>query len=131
MIPVIKTKEDILTVMRQNRRWRRRQRIFALRQCVKTLGLLRQKLEIDANEGFSIRRPLLLMLKREEKIWQERGGEWPLKKGKKLPAEKKVITTGPARKMAKEHDVPLAILEGTGKNGKITVKDVREYVQAQ
>ena len=42
----------------------------------------------------------------------------------------RVRITGLARKMAKQHQIPLAALRGTGPNGRIIAQDVKDYLEA-
>lgn len=125
MLPIVRTLEDIQTVMRQNRRWRRRQRILALRKCNKQLGILRMRNEVPIDDAFSIRADLLKMLRMEERLYQEKdGGDLDsLRQYRPTPVVDNV--TPAARDLAEDLGVSLLSVEGTGKDGRIIVKDVR------
>ena len=109
-LPIVKTKEDILTVIKQNRRWRRRQRVLALKLCKKQLMILGMRNDITMEETQAIRRKLIPMLNREEEL---------LKK-ETLPE-----VTNAAQKFASEHKVDLSKVTYTNR---ITIRNVREYV---
>lgn len=109
-LPIVKTKEDILTVIKQNRRWRRRQRVLALKICKKQLMILGMRNDITMQETQAIRRKLIPMLNREEEL---------LKK-ETLPE-----VTDAAQKYAAKNRIDLTKVTYTNR---ITMKDVREYV---
>ena len=44
---------------------------------------------------------------------------------------KRVRITGLARKMARQHEIPLTELKGTGPNGRIIAQDVKDYLEAR
>ena len=44
---------------------------------------------------------------------------------------KRVRITGLARKMARQHEIPLTELTGTGPNGRIIAQDVKDYLEAR
>ena len=44
---------------------------------------------------------------------------------------KRVRITGLARKMARQHEIPLTELKGTGPNGRIIAQDVKDYLEAK
>lgn len=46
-------------------------------------------------------------------------------------SEKRVRITGLARKMARQHEIPLTELKGTGPNGRIIAQDVKDYLEAR
>ena len=111
-LPVVKTKEDILTVIRQNRRWRRRQRVLALKACKKQLMILRRRKDITIQEMQEVSRALLPMLNKEEQL---------------LKRETLPEVTEAARKLAVENKIDLTKVEYTNR---ITIKDVREHVNS-
>jgi len=110
-IPLIKTKEDILTVMRQNRRWRRKNRVAALRAAKKQLMVLRMRGDIDSEEAFRIRQRLIPMLKREDEL---------------LARESLPEVTPAALRFARENDIDLKEVDY---RDRITIRDVRAHVK--
>ena len=108
-LPVVKTKEDILTVIKQNRRWRRRQRVLALKACKKQLRILGMRNDITMQETQEIRRKLIPMLNKEEQL---------------LKRETIPEATPAAAKFAEENKIDLSEISH---DDKITMKDVREY----
>lgn len=109
-LPIVKTKEDILTVIKQNRRWRRRQRVLALKLCKKQLMILGMRHDITMQETQAIRRKLIPMLNREEQL---------------LLKESLPEVTDAAQRFAVKNKVDLTKVAYTDR---ITMKDVREYV---
>ncbi len=117
-LPIVKTKEDILTVIKQNRRWRRRQRVLALRVCKKQLMVLGMRHDITMQETQAIRRKLIPLLNREAELLKK---ETP----KQEPLENLPEVTDAAKKFAVENKVDLSKVTYTNR---ITIRDVREYV---
>jgi len=108
-LPVVKTKEDILTVIKQNRRWRRRQRVLALKLCKKQLMILGMRNHITMQETQEIRRRLIPLLNKEEQL---------------LRRETIPEATPAAAKFALENEIDLSEVSH---DTKITMKDVRAY----
>ena len=109
-LPIVKTKEDILTVIRQNRRWRRRQRVLALRVCKKQLMILGMRHDITMQETQAIRRKLIPLLNREAEL---------------LSKESLPEVTDAAQKFAVENKIDLSKVAYTNR---ITMRDVRAHV---
>ena len=109
-LPVVRTVEDIFTVMRQNRRWRRRQRVLALKRCKRQLMILRMRGDVTPQQVVNVNRKLMPMLNREEELWLKES----------LPE-----VTDAAQKFANKNKIDLTKVAYTDR---ITIKDVREYV---
>lgn len=129
MLPLIKTLDDIERVMKFNRRWRRRQRVLALRKCQKQVRILRMREEITPEQAASVNRRLLPMLKQEEQTFKRRGGDMdsltpPVRRPEPDATEAAVD-------LAEEHEIDLSKVTGSGKDGRIVVRDVRELLDAQ
>jgi pyruvate/2-oxoglutarate dehydrogenase complex dihydrolipoamide acyltransferase (E2) component len=69
------------------------------------------------------------MLKREERIYKNRGGDMDSLNPPVRQDEPDI--TEAAFDLAEEHGLDIHAIEGTGKDGRIVVKDVRELLDAQ
>ena len=116
-LPTVRTVEDIFTVMRQNRRWRRRQRVLALKRCKRQLMILRMRGDVTPQQVVNVNRKLMPMLNREEQLLL-----------KETPKHESLETlpevTDAAQKFANENKIDLSQVDYTNK---ITIKDVRAY----
>lgn len=132
MIPVLRTPEDIWGVIKYNRRWGRKQRILALQHAKKVLHYMRMRGDVSIQDGFAIQRALLPILAAEKRRWMEAGGEWPIRPSSaESPPGEKIEATEAAIEYAEEHGIDLSKVDGSGKDGRITYRDVTtQYVGA-
>ena len=110
-IPDMRTEEHILKVMRGIKAWRGAQRIAVLKACDRALAMLRARNSITPSRVAVIRGRLLPMLKLEEETLAS--------------AQKREFNaTDAAKRHAEALGVDLADVNGTGKGGKVTSRDV-------
>ena len=128
MVPQIRTVGDIETVLKYLRRWRKRNRVLTLRACKEQIDILVQRKDVTPSQIAPLRWRVLTQLAIAKRLLKKDEQAKESAMVPEISPGEIPLITKQAMALVKEHKLPATELKGTGKDGRVVLSDVREYM---